>query len=205
MNITPNKETKGLKIIVSFIDTKMPLPSKEEKVLELFFNSPEHWHFEKLLKQSKISRGRLNNWLTKFSKEGIIKRVKKKGKMPYYVGNSIHPAYRNRKKIYALNRFYKTGFLNHLQSLPRAKTVIIFGSFSRWDWHEESDIDLFIFGNDDELEQGKYELKLNREIQVFTAKTKTDFKKFRPGLLKDIATGYIVKGTLDFAEVKAHA
>ena len=179
--------------------------SKEETVLEIFFNSPKHWHFEELLKQSKMSRGRLNHWLTKFTKEGIIKRVKEKGKMPYYISDFYHPAYRNRKKLYITNLFYKTGFLNHLQTLPKAKTVIIFGSMARADWYKESDIDLFIFGEDDELEQGKYELKLHREIQVFTAKNKDDLKKFGPGLLTNIAEGYFIKGKLDFAEVKANA
>ena len=104
---------------------------------------------------------------------------------------------------YHPNQFYESGFLNHLQSL-KAKTVVIFGSFARADWHDESDIDLFIYGEDEDLEKGKYELKFHREIQVFTAKNKGDFKRFAPALLKNIAEGYIVKGNLDFAEVKAH-
>ena len=37
---------------------------------------------------------------------------------------------------------------------------------------------LFIYGDDDALEQGTYERKLHREIQIFTAKTKSDLKTF---------------------------
>ena len=183
----------------------MPLPSKEENVLELFFNSPKHWHFEELLEKSGLSRGRLNSWLHKFLKENIIVRVKEKGKMPYYTSNFGQPAYTNKKRLYALNTFYKTGFLNHLQSLTHAKTIIIFGSMARSDWYKESDIDIFIYGDDDALEQGTYERKLHREIQIFTAKTKSDLKKYDHGLLTNIANGYIVKGNLDFAEVTVHA
>lgn len=183
----------------------MPLPSKEDIVLDLFFNSPKQRHFEELLLESKLSRGRLNTWLHKFLKEGIIIRVKNKGKMPYYIGNFGQPAYTNKKKLYALNTFYKTGFLNHLQSLPKAKTVIIFGSMARSDWYKDSDIDLFIYGDDDALEQGMYERKLKREIQVFTAKKKSDFEKYYSGLLVNIVKGYIVKGDLEFADVKIHA
>jgi len=184
----------------------MGLPSKEENVLKLFFNeSSKHWHFEDIVKASKVSRDKANKWLAAFAKEGIIRKVKIKGKMPYYMGNFNHPAYQNRKRLYTLNFFYEVGFLNHLISLPKAKTVIIFGSFARADWYSDSDIDIFIYGEDDELEQGKYERKLHREIQVFTAKNNKELEKFRHGLLTNIATGYFVKGTLDFAEVDIHA
>lgn len=172
----------------------MPLPSKEDVVLELFFNSPRHWHFEELLQKSGLSRGRLNNWLHRFLNEDIIIRVKEKRKMPYYKGNFGHPAYTNKKKLYSLNTFYKTGFLNHLQSLPHTDTIIIFGSMVRSDWYKGSDVDLFIYGDDDELKQGLFEQKLHREIQVFTAKKRSDLRKYSPGLLTNIVKGYIVKG-----------
>ena len=185
-----------------FIDTIMGLASKEENVLELIFNSPKHWHFEELIKESKLSRGRLNHWLKKLLNEKIIKRIKEKDKMPYYVGNFDSPSYKNQKRMYALNKLYKTGFLNHLQSLSDAKTVIIFGSFSRSDWYENSDIDLFIYGSAQGLNLSKYELDLEREIQLFECKDKNNLKKFGEGLIKNIIKGNIIKGNLDFCEVK---
>ncbi len=179
------------------------MESKEESVLELFFNSPKHWHFEELLKESKLSRGRLNIWLKKFEKENLIKRIKEHGKMPYYVGDFDSASYKNKKRLFALERFYKSGFLNHLQSLEKVKAVIIFGSFSRADWYKDSDIDIFIYGDDDEFEQGKYEIKLKRDIQVFTAKNRKDLSRIGKDLLKNILNGYLVKGDLNFVEVKS--
>jgi predicted nucleotidyltransferase len=180
--------------------------NKEIPVLELFFNEPaKHWHFEEIIKAVKISRPQATNWLKTFVKAHLIKKVKPRGKMPYYFGNYDHPNYRTKKRLFALQQMGNSGFLNHLQTLKKAQTVIIFGSLSRWDWYKDSDIDLFIFGSDEELQQGTYELKLDREIQVFTAKNKDDFKKFAPGLLRNILEGYRVKGTLDFVEVEAHA
>ena len=125
--------------------------------------------------------------------------------MPYYISNYEHPSYRNRKKLFTLQQFYKTGFLNHLLSLKKAKTVIIFGSMARSDWYKESDIDLFIYGDDDDFELGKYELKLHREIQLFTAKNKRDLKKMGPGLIGNIIEGHLVKGEINFFEVKLNA
>jgi predicted nucleotidyltransferase len=175
------------------------------KIQELFFNEPsKHWHFEDILKNIKISRPQAAYWLKKLIKENIIKRIKPKGKMPYFIGNSQHPHYRTTKRLYAMKKMTESGFLDHLMSLPKAKTVIIFGSFVRWDWYTESDIDVFIYGDDESLETYKYQSKLGHDIQVFTAKEKTEFKKFAPGLLRNILEGYRVKGTLDFIKVSAH-
>lgn len=174
--------------------------SKEENVLELFFNdSSRHWHFEEILKQAKISRPQAMKWLNKLAKESIIRKIKEKNKMPHYTGNFESPAYKNKKKIYALNKFYETGLLNHLLQL-KAKTIILFGSFSRADWNLDSDIDLFIYGEATEFEQGKYEQKLGREIQTFICKNQKECNKFRPGLIRSIQSGYLIKGDMSFIQ-----
>lgn len=184
----------------------MPSPSKENRLLEIFFNYPSrHWHFEELLKEGGLSRDKANKWLKRMMKEGIVKRIKEKGKMPYYIGNYESPSYRNRKRLYALNLFYDSGFLNHLQTLSKAKTVIIFGSMVRSDWYKNSDIDLFIYGKDDDLEIGKYELKLKREIQLFSANSKEQLKKMGGGLIQNIMQGYFVKGNIEHLGVKLYA
>ncbi len=172
--------------------------SKEETVLGLFFNeSSKHWHFEQVLKTAKISRSNAVKWLAKLIREGIILHVKPENKMPYYRGNFESPAYQNRKKIYALTQLCRTGFLDHLTTLPGAKVIILFGSFSRWDWYSESDIDLFIYGNDDKLDIATYETALKREIQVFTVKNEEELRKFSSGLLQNIINGYRIKGRID--------
>ncbi|MBI5392533.1 nucleotidyltransferase domain-containing protein [Candidatus Woesearchaeota archaeon] len=178
------------------------MKSKEEAVLVLFFNEPsKHWHFEELLKEAKISRKQLVRWLKIFNKDDLIIRVKEKGKMPYYRGNYDNPEYQNKKKVYAYDTLYKTGFLNHLINLPKAKTIIIFGSFCRWDWHKESDIDLFVFGDPDDLELYKYESLLGREIQLFSCKDTADLKKYSEALIRNIIKGNFIKGNLNFLRV----
>ncbi|MBI4141382.1 nucleotidyltransferase domain-containing protein [Candidatus Woesearchaeota archaeon] len=174
------------------------MASKEEKVLELFYNeSSKHWHFEQVLNAAKVSRSNASKWLAKLIKEGLITHFIPKGKMPYYRGNVDSPAYQTRKKIYALNKLQESGFLNHLATLSGAKTIFLFGSFSRWDWYKESDIDLFIYGDDNALDVATYETKLKREIQVFTANDKNDLRLFSYGLIKNIINGYRIKGRIE--------
>ena len=168
--------------------------SKEANVLDLFFNYPKHWHFEDLLNESKLSRGRLNFWLSSLRKDRLIRRIKPKNKNPYYVGNVSDSSWQVRKRMYALNSLYEKGLLSHLHSLG-AQTVIIFGSFSRWDWYDDSDIDIFILGDPSRFEKGRFEKAFGREIHLFVAEDDNDLSRFPEGLLKNIADGFVVKGS----------
>lgn len=178
--------------------------SKKEAILEFFFNSSKRWHFEELRRTVKIGKPQLARWLKILQNEGIVKRVKPKSRMPYYVQNTENPRFRNAKRMFAKEKMMKSGLLDHLASLPKAKVIIIFGSFSRWDWYQESDIDLFIYGDDSAFEQGKYELKLRRDIGRFTAKDAQELKKMEK-LLPSILSGEFVKGSIMDLGVEVHA
>ncbi len=175
---------------------------KEELVLELFFNEPtKHWHFEEIIKIVKISRPQAAHWLKKFVAEKIVKKIKPKGKMPHYVGNYETAEYQSRKRLFALAKLEKQGFLSHAAGLPKAQTVILFGSMNRWDWNKESDIDLFVYGDQEGFDKGRFRAKLGREIETFVYKDKEALSKLQPGFLRNILEGYLLKGSLDFVEV----
>jgi predicted nucleotidyltransferase len=182
------------------------MKSKGNIVLELFFENPtRQWHFEEVLKEAKITRSKADKWLKSFIKEGIVRRIKERGKMPYYISNYESPAYQNKKRIFALGMLYDSGLLNHLSSLAKAKSVILFGSFARSDWYHGSDIDLFIYGNPEGLKIAKYEIKLHRDIQLFICHSKGELNKFGPGLIRNIIKGNLIKGDLDFIKVEMNA
>lgn len=182
------------------------MKSKEDRVIELFFENPtKEWHFEKIVKETRIARSKINNWLKKFLKEELIKRIKKRGKMPYYLSDYNSSNYRNKKRLFALNKLYKIGFLNDLYSLKKAETIILFGSFSRSDWYKDSDIDIFIYGDAQGLKIMNYELKLHKNIQLFICKNKTDLIKLGNKMIENIIKGNIIKGDLNFIKVSLNA
>jgi len=172
-----------------------------------FYNEPlKRWHFEELIKHSKLSRERVNSQIKKLLKEKFIKRTKTKGKMPYYVANNETERFRQEKRIHGLKTIEKSGLFQHLSSIEGIKTAILFGSFSRGDWGKSSDIDLFIYGNDKDFQKGEYEKKLKREIQVFSYKNQNKLKKeLDPKTIPNIMKGYNIKDNIAPFEVRIHA
>ncbi|MFH1053828.1 MAG: nucleotidyltransferase domain-containing protein [Candidatus Woesearchaeota archaeon] len=186
----------------------MGSPSKEERILELFLNEPsKHWHFEDIITIADVSRPVANKWLKSLLDKKIIKHIKPEGKMPYFQANTDHLNYDNKKRIYAMRKLYETGLLQKLQSLQKAETVIIFGSWYRGDWYTKSDIDIFIYGDPEEIKHGTLWKGLgfqgkSRELQIHSFKTRKDIKNIKSGLMKNIIKGYFVKGDIhNIAEV----
>lgn len=178
------------------------MKDKKNNVLKPFFNKPKHWHFEELLKETDISRPQLTKWLKYFAKKGIIKKIKKKGKMPYYVQNFENPDFKSLKRLYAYQKLTKKGFIRYLLSLKNVESVILFGSFARSDWYKQSDIDLFIYGKNKKIDIAKYEKRLNRNIQLFTCNNKNELKKMGAPLLRNILQGNLIKGTIPKEVIK---
>lgn len=170
--------------------------SKEDKALEQFFNNPKHWHFEELHRATSISKPQLSYWLKKFEKEGLIRRIKPRGEMPFYVAVEENLEYQNVKRLYALKMLTESGLFSHLAALEGARVVILFGSFSRYDWYDDSDIDIFIYGDDEKFEVGKYSVKLRRDIQIHLAKDKKDLKRINK-MLPYIISGDFIKGSIE--------
>lgn len=179
----------------------------EEMIKKLFFEeSLRQWHFEDILKEAKISRERTNHFLKILLKQKLITRTKPKGKMPYYTANTTDQKFRSEKRIYGLALLEKTGLFEHLNSLPKIRTAILFGSFSRGDWNKSSDIDLFIYGNAEDFEKGKMEKKIKKEIQLFSYSQPEEIRKeLEPKLISNIAKGFSIKGKLEPFEVEINA
>jgi len=181
------------------------MESKENIIMEIFFNNPtREWHFEELLRDCKMARSKLSLWLRKFTKEKIIKKIKIKSKMPHYISNHESIEYKNRKRLFGIERLYGCGLIDHLAGL-KASTIIIFGSFSRSDWYKESDIDIFVYGDIEGLKTAAYETKLGREIQIFHCAGKKDVEKYGSALMKNIVKGDIIKGDIEFVKVEINA
>lgn len=179
----------------------------KERLKILFFNNTlRRWHFSTLLEESGISRERLNYFLKLLQKEQFIKRIKHRGKMPYYIANRDLTKFRGEKRLYGLKMLEEAGLFEYLNTCKGVKTAILFGSFARGDWDKSSDIDLFIYGDDSYLQKGKLEAKLGREIQMFTYSNPKEIKKqLDPKLIPNIIRGFHITESISPFEVKVNA
>lgn len=175
----------------------MASPSKEEKILELILeNSPlKHWHFEEFLRITDITRGALNKWLNRYLDEGLLFKVKEKGKFPYLSVGNDNPVYYAKKRQYMLDKLYGSGLIKYLMALD-AKTIIIFGSIIKGDWYKGSDIDVFVLGSKNKIEKHKYELDIQKDIEIHSFSSIDEVKEVKTGLVKNIIDGYVVKGSV---------
>lgn len=181
------------------------MKSKKDKVVWLFMSQPtKHWHFNEIIKKGRISKPQALYWLDQLKKQHIIKHIKPKNRHPYFIADWESSSYHNYKKIFGLSELRKSGLLDHLLSLEKAKVVYLFGSFSRSDWYEDSDIDIFIFGEASDFEQGKFEVKLNKEIQLHIAKNKKELRKINK-MLPYILEGERIKGNINDLGVSVNA
>ena len=167
----------------------------EEKIKALFFNETlKRWHFEEIIKESRMSRERANYFLRELLKEDFIKRIKPRGKMPYYLANRDSIKFRNKKRLYGLSIIEKSGLFEHLSRIKNIKTAILFGSYSRGDWSKSSDIDILIDFNKTKTlfdlsdVQSSLEAILNKKVDLVL---RTGVKKqLLPYIQKDLTTVY---------------
>lgn len=178
----------------------------EEKIKALFFNETlKRWHFEEIVTETEMSRERVNHFLRELLKENFIKRIKPRGKMPYYTSNLAFPKFRNEKRLYGLSIIEKSGLFEHLSRLKNVKTAILFGSYARGDWSKSSDIDIFIYGDDKDFAEAKFERRLKREIQVFSYKDPKKIKELDPKIIPNIIKGFYLKESLEPFKVDVNA
>lgn len=182
----------------------MASPSKEENVLKLILeNSPlKEWHFDEIVKQAEITKAAANKWLKKYVKEGVLNKIKQKGKFPFFIAGKDNPNYQSLKKIYALEKIHESGLISKLMSLKKTKTIILFGSMIKGDWYKNSDLDIFILGNYENFGKKIFEQKLKRQIEIHQFQNKKEIQGTKTGLIKNIINGYIIKGRVqDIIEV----
>jgi len=188
----------------------MAYPSKEERILELFYNEyTRHWHFHDIAKAAGVSDVVASKWLRHYCSDKLIKRIKPRGKMPYYIANWDNILFHNKKKLFAITKMHESGLIYELQRLPHARTIVIFGSFVRSDWHTNSDIDVFIYGDPGELRFGTFWKGLglhgkSRDVSVHSYPSIEEIRNIHSGLMKNVVKGLFVKGNIhDIAEVAA--
>lgn len=133
----------------------------------------------------------VRNHVKKLASLGFV-RKEKKGVYESYV-SSRNDIFRLYKRNDILLRIHECGLINSLTEKFAPDAIVLFGSASRGDDIETSDIDLFLIAKEKEIDAKKFERKLNRKIALYFEEKIPNVPK---ELLNNIINGIVVYGYL---------
>src|SRR3989338_9899039 len=134
------------------------------KLLRLFLDSPtESFRLREIARLTKISPPSVINYLKEFEKDGLIRRQIKR-EIPFYNSIRDNSNFILYKKISILFELNNSGLVDYLWDKLSPEAIILYGSFSKGESIENSDIDLFILGKEMKIEIYQFERKLGKKI-----------------------------------------
>ena len=138
----------------------------QDKILDLFFEEPNRlFQIREIARLTKIPKSTAARRLEGLLEDKII--VKRKEAVAGYIANESSPYFRLKKKISFLENVCKSGLIGYLEKQFYPGCIILFGSFSKGEYHKESDIDIFIQAKEKDYNLTKFERKLKHAINLF--------------------------------------
>ena len=161
------------------------------RILQEFFDFPrKDFQMRELSRRAKIAQPSVTAHLKELARENFIVK-EKKGIYPTFRANRDSELFKMYKKFDITFRINKSGLLNYIYDNCIPNAIILFGSASKGEDIEESDIDLFIQAKEKKLDLRKYELLFNRKITLFFEE---NFAKLNAELKNNILNGIVLKG-----------
>lgn len=159
-------------------------------VLAVFFREPARIHFIKeISREIKLAHTSVRNHIRRLENEGLI--IKKESK-PFdgYVANRENEKFIHFKQSYNFLSVYE--LKSCLVESLHPKAIIVFGSYSRGEDIEESDIDLLIVSKvQKSIALDKFEKKLGRKINLAFVKNLNALNK---NVRDNVLNGWVIYG-----------
>lgn len=166
------------------------------KVLKVFLDSPLHgFQLREISRLAKIAPTSVKKYLEEFQKKDIIRKSIKKNYTFYmYKANRENEEFIFLKKVSTLIELNYSGLIEYLWENLSPEAIILYGSYVRGEAIDDSDIDLFIIGNEKKLELKKYEKLIGKKIHLMFKKR---FNLLNKELKNNLINGIILKGYLE--------
>ena len=135
------------------------------------------------------------NYSKELEKEGMLTTIKT-GNVVFYTADKLNPNFLLEKKLFNIKSLYQSGLINFLKIELSNPSIIVFGSYSKGEDTEDSDIDLFIESpSRKEINLNEFENKLKRHIQMFRHNKITEIKN--KDLINNIINGVLLNGFVE--------
>ncbi len=167
--------------------------STRDKVLEFFFRSPsKETHLRELSRLLKLSMPTIISVTDDLAKEKLIIKIKR-GFITKMQANMESVGFIRKKRMYNLAMVFESGIVEYLVKIyNHPKSIILFGSFSRGDDIEKSDIDIAVITKKKvDFDIAQYEKLLGRSISIH----ETDLDKVSKEFKLNLANGIVLEGS----------
>ena len=163
------------------------------KVVEIFFKEPTKIHYiREISRNINLAPTSVKKHILDLLKQDFI--IKKKELFIGYSANLENENFIFHKRISNQINIKTSGLLKYLIDNTHPETIILYGSYSRGEDREHSDIDLFILTkNSKQLNLEKFEKELKREIHIIIEK---DSRNLNPNLRENLKNGFVIYGYL---------
>ncbi|MFH1790288.1 MAG: nucleotidyltransferase domain-containing protein [bacterium] len=163
-----------------------------EKIMLLFLREPlKGFHLREIERVAKIGLPSVKKYVDFLLKDGLIKKEK-------YGVYFNYSANRDSRNFKLLNRFYLLTNLNfvveEISEKVHPNVIILFGSASKGEDTEKSDIDIFVQSKRKSFDFSKIESKLNRKINLLFEPNILNINK---NLFNSIINGIVLQGVLE--------
>ncbi|MBS3057192.1 MAG: nucleotidyltransferase domain-containing protein [Candidatus Diapherotrites archaeon] len=145
-----------------------------------------------LSRRTEIAQTSVINHLKELLKEQLIIK-EKKGIYPTFKANRDDEMFKLYKKNDLLLKIRQTGLVDFIYDSCLPDAIMLFGSASKGEDLEESDIDLYVKAKEKKLNLQRYEKLLNRKITLFF---KENFSELGNELKNNIINGIVITGYL---------
>ncbi len=165
-----------------------------QRILAYFFEYPtREVHLRELARQVELSLPPVLEAVKKLRKEELI-RVTKGTACTIVKANAENNRFIRLKRVYNLEQLYESGFVDSLiKTFNHPSAIISFGSYSRGEDIERSDIDIAVLGvQQKEIDLASFERKLHRKISLHFPKTQQLSEEFKSNL----SNGIVLEGAL---------
>lgn len=165
-----------------------------DELLIGFFKRPTYeFHFRELLKILHWSPNKLNGAIKKYIKYSVVLETKKKN-LRIFKANYDSDEFRILKQLF--NIYIAKEIAKKINSTGYYDAIILFGSASRGEDVERSDMDICIIGESKEINLAQFEKEINRKINLLFIADISQLRKGQPQLLNNVINGIALSGYL---------
>ena len=166
-----------------------------DKIQSLFFDNPSRgFKLRELSREASIAPASLYTYLEHFINRTVVKVVEEYG-LKLYKANTESEIYKQDKIAYNIQKIQNSKIIDEINKKFDYPCIILFGSKSKGEDNEKSDIDIAIISTiNAEIDTNKYENSLNSEVNFLVI---NNFNKLAAEIKNNIINGKILSGYLE--------